>query len=151
MKEVQPNIPKIKKDTAPEVTAKETPAFLKSSNFWVGILSIFIGFAAANGIDFGIVPENFLNDIAGKNTMELAFFIAMNFFNPVIKLFKKIQSNTWNWAWLYSENFQTQMLSIAAVVIGYYMDSVEVGFVVAIIANIWNIVKKRVLKQIVPA
>lgn len=147
MKEIETKIPKI--DTPVEV--KSTPAFLSSSNFWVGVLSILTGLTAANGIDFGIVPEDFLKSIAGKNTLELSIFLAMNFFNPTLKLIKKIQSNTWDWSWIYSENFQTNMLSLFAVVVGYYMDHVEVGFVIAIIANVWNILKKRILRKVVPA
>ena len=142
-KGIKQEFPKVEKT---EVVAKATPAFLSSRNFWIGIISIIMGLTATNGIDFGILPEELVDKLAGKNTIELAIFIGMNFLNPVIKLIKKIQTDTWSWDFLLSENFQTQMLSILAVVIGFYMDKVEVGFVIAILVNLWNIFKKRIVK-----
>ena len=48
---------------------------LNSTNFWVTFISIVFGLLYSNGIDIGMTPEQFVSELLGKNTLEIAIFI----------------------------------------------------------------------------
>lgn len=112
----------------------------QSRNFWVTIISLFFGLLTANNLNIGLTPEELVNDISGHNTVEIFTFLAINFFQPVSKLIAKIKAGEWSWDFLKSANFRTQALSVIAVGLAFWLDEVTIGFVVAIIANIANLV-----------
>lgn len=140
-KEIEPTLPDLKKEEAIQLT------FLQSKNFWVTIISIVFGFLYTNGIEIGLTPDEFATKILGSNTFELAIFIAVNLFNPILKTINKIKSGLWSWEFVYSANFQTQVGSITTIIVTAYLGEVKAGLILALIFNLWNLLKHFLINK----
>jgi len=139
--EMEKPLPDIKKEEAIQLP------FLQSKNFWVTIISIVFGFLYTNGIDIGLTPDEFATKILGSNTFELAIFIAVNLFNPILKTINKIKAGLWSWEFVYSANFQTQVGSVVTIIVTGYLGDVKAGLILALLFNVWNLVKHFLINK----
>lgn len=140
-KEIEPTLPDLNKEEAIQLP------FLQSKNFWVTIISIVFGFLYTNGIEIGLTPDEFSTKILGSNTFELAIFIAVNLFNPILKTINKIKSGLWSWEFVYSANFQTQVGSVVTIIVTGYLGDVKAGLILALLFNVWNLIKHFLINK----
>lgn len=113
---------------------------LGSKNFLVTVLTIILGFITANEIQVQLTPEQIADGVIGEGFLAVTTFVLLNFFNVLTKVGAKFLDKTWSWGFLKSKNFLTQVLSVLSILIGAYFDATVAGIVVAIIANIINLI-----------
>lgn len=83
---------------------------LDSRNFFVSLVSLILLFFTSNGLDIGGVNANQIVDIVGSNDLgAIVGLIAVNFFNPLMKVFSK--GFKLDWAFFRSPNFITQLIT----------------------------------------
>lgn len=82
---------------------------LDSRNFFVSLVSLILLFFTSNGLDLGVNAAQIV-DIVGSNDLgAIVGLIAVNFFNPLMKVFSK--GFKFDWAFLRSPNFITQLIT----------------------------------------
>lgn len=113
---------------------------LGSSNALLNVLSIFILALASNDIYLEQTPEELINMFSGKSSGQLLTLVLINFFGPATKLVKKLMSKEWNWDFLKSANFQTQILSFLTVIASSLAGEVFAGILVALVLQVWNLI-----------
>lgn len=113
---------------------------LGSSNALLNVLSIFILALASNDIYLEQTPEELINMFSGKSSGQLLTLVLINFFGPATKLVKKLMAKEWNWDFLKSANFQTQILSLLTVIASSLAGEVFAGILVALVLQVWNLI-----------
>ena len=114
---------------------------LKSQNAFVSYVSIFLLALSTNGILVQGTPEEIINLFTGKQAGEIIAVLVLNFFTPLYKLAQKIIAKQWDWTFLKSENFLTQVLSIVTLVAGALLGQELAGVAVALGMQVINFVK----------
>ena len=137
--------------TTQKATAKTTEnalPFLSSTNFWTTVVTLVMGAITANGITLGLTPDELVNGVMGKSTIEIAIMLGVNLFNPALKIIKKIQAGEWSFEFIHGANFQAQAGSLLFLIIGYYMDAMAAGLVMAALTSLWNLAKHFIKNKV---
>lgn len=133
MKEIQ-DAPK------PLEQVQEPKPLFQSRNALVTLASIVLSVFAAQNIEVGIDPNVLVEKLLTGNNIELLIVVAMNFANPIFKLIGKFRTKTFDWSFIRSMNFQTQVGSLISIAIGWKLGDVTTGLVIAIFMNAMNLV-----------
>lgn len=120
---------------------------LDSRNFFVTILSMVLVALQFNAIETGYTAEGIYDLFKDANLTSALVLVIINFLNPIIKLVNKIVTKTFNWEFLKSQNFTTQVLSLITIILAVFLDQVETGLVSALILNAWNLISHIVQKN----
>lgn len=126
---------------------KKLSATLGSENFLVTGLSLLLLALQANNIETGYTAEGIVALFQDANLTSILVLLIVNFLNPIIKLVNKIVKKEWSWAFLRSQNFQTQILSVATILFSLFLDEVSTGIVTTIVLNVWNLVAHLIQKN----
>ena len=122
-------------------------ATLDSRNFFVTLLSIVLLALQSNGIETGYTADGIFALFEDQNLTSALVLVVINFLNPIIKLVSKIVNKEWSWIFIRSQNFQTQLLSVATILLSLFLDEVSTGIVITIVLNIWNLVAHLIQKN----
>ena len=122
-------------------------ATLGSQNFFITILSIVLLGLQSNGIETGYTADGIFALFEDQNLTSALVLVVINFLNPIIKLVNSIVKKTWSWAFIRSQNFQTQLLSVVTILLSLFLDEVSTGIVISIVLNIWNLVVHLIEKN----
>lgn len=120
---------------------------LDSRNFFVTVLSIVLAALQFNSIETGYTAEGVYDLFKDANLSSALVLIIVNFLNPLIKVFSKITSKSFNWGFVKSQNFGTQVLSLVTVVLMSFFDEVAVGLISVLVLNVWNLVSHILTKD----
>lgn len=129
------------------INMNKLSATLGSQNFFVTILSIVLLGLQSNGIETGYTADGIFALFEDQNLTSALVLVVINFLNPIIKLVNSIVKKTWSWAFIRSQNFQTQLLSVATILLSLFLDEVSTGIVITIVLNIWNLVAHLIEKN----
>lgn len=125
---------------------KKISEVLDSRNFFVTLLSMVLIGLQFNSIDAGYSAEGIYDLFQGTTLTSAAVLVFVNFLNPVTKLIKKFIDKEFNWNFIKSQNFTTQILSLITIVLSVFLDEVSTGLVSALILNAWNLVSHLIQK-----
>jgi len=120
---------------------------LDSRNFFVTLISLLLLAMGANSIETGYTADGIFDLFKDASVSQILVLVIINFLNPIIKLVKKVVDKEWSWAFIKSQNFQTQVLSIVTILLSFIFDEVTTGIVTTIFLNLWNLVSHLIQKN----
>jgi len=120
---------------------------LDSRNFFVTLLSIVLSALQFNSIDLNHTAEGIFDLFKDANLSSAFVIIIVNFLNPLIKIGNKVLSKSFDWGFIKSQNFGTQVLSLLTILFTAFFDQVSVGIVSVLILNVWNLVSHLLTKD----
>lgn len=126
---------------------KKLSATLGSQNFLITALSLLLLALQSNNIETGYTAEGIVDLFKDANLTSIVVLLIVNFLNPIIKLVNSIIKKEWSWAFLRSQNFQTQILSVGTILFSLFLDEVSTGIVTTIVLNVWNLVAHLIQKN----
>lgn len=126
---------------------KKLSATLGSQNFLITALSLLLLALQSNNIETGYTAEGIVDLFKDANLTSIVVLLLVNFLNPIIKLVNSIIKKEWSWAFLRSQNFQTQILSVGTILFSLFLDEVSTGIVTTIVLNVWNLVAHLIQKN----
>ena len=83
---------------------------LDSRNFFVSLVSLILLAFTSNGLESGVNADQIVNIIGSNDLGAIVGLIAVNFFNPLMKIFSK--GFKFEWTFLQSPNFLTQFITV---------------------------------------
>jgi hypothetical protein len=122
-------------------------ATLNSRNFFVTLISMVLIALQFNSIEAGYTADGIYDLFKDVNLTSALVLIVINFLNPIIKIVNKVVDKTFSWAFIKSQNFTTQVLSMVTIVLSIFLDEVTTGLVSALILNVWNLVSHILQKD----
>lgn len=93
--------------TARKEKMKQT---LDSRNFFVSLVSLILLAFTSNGLEIGVDADQIVSTINGQDMGAIVALLAVNFFNPVLKIFSK--GFDFKWTFFKSPNFITQVITV---------------------------------------
>jgi len=120
---------------------------LDSRNFFVTFISLLLLAMGANSIETGYTADGIFDLFKDASVSQILVLVIINFLNPLIKLVNKVVNKEWSWAFIKSQNFQTQVLSIVTILLSFIFDEVTTGIVTTIVLNLWNLVSHLIQKN----
>lgn len=91
----------------------EKKSLWSSSNFLTSLISLALLFITYQQIPVNISAEETFSQLQGKNFITAILTVIIpNFFNPLMKLIGKITSGGFDWGFIKSPNFWTQILTV---------------------------------------
>jgi len=120
---------------------------LDSRNFFVTIISMVLIALQFNAIETGYTADG-IYDLFKDSTLTSALvYVVVNFLNPIIKLVNKFITKSFDWTFVKSQNFITQILSAVTILLSLFLDDVATGLVSTLILNAWNLVSHIIQKN----
>jgi uncharacterized membrane protein len=83
---------------------------LDSRNFFVSLVSLILLAFTSNGLEVGVNSDQIVNIIGSNDMGAIVALLAVNFFNPVLRLLSK--GFKFEWTFLKSPNFLTQVFTV---------------------------------------
>lgn len=119
-----------------------------STNFWVSVISIITaGLTLGSGVPIDVAPEAILTALATKQGVALIVFFTVNLINPLLRIIGKIRAGLWNWDWLRSTNFLTQIGSLLTIILSSWFDAETTGVIIAMLGQLANWLYHLFLKK----
>lgn len=116
----------------------------QSSNFWVTVISILtLGLGLGAGSPIDIAPDAILDAFATKQGIGLIVFIMVNLANPLLRIVNKIRKGEFDWGFLRSPNFLTQVGTLLTIILTTWFDEQTTGIIIGLIGQganwLWHI------------
>lgn len=116
----------------------------QSLNAWTTVIGFIIAaIFTSQGIEVKLTAEEIAQALLTKEGLGLAVFFFMNLYTPIIKTWNRVKGKQWDWKALLSRNLTAHLTSVIAVILGFYFDAEEVGFMVVMITQALNFVLHR--------
>jgi uncharacterized membrane protein len=96
----------------------EKKSVLQSKNFLVSVITLVLLAFEANSLQVNLKPEQVADVLLNRDVGAIVALIVMNFLNPIMKLATKAAK--WDWGFLKSPNFWTQVLTVVLVLVAAY-------------------------------
>ena len=119
---------------------KKLAEVLGSQNALVTFISIALLGFTANDIAIEQTPEELIDLFTGKTGVQIVMILFLNFFNPLSKLVQKVIKKEFNFEFVTSRNFQTQVLSLITLIVSAFLDQALTGIVVTLVLQVWNLI-----------
>jgi len=113
---------------------------LDSRNFFVTLISIVLAALQFNSIETGYTAEGIFDLFKDANLSSALILLVVNFLNPIMKIVNKVINKGFDWSFVKSRNFVTQVLSLLTILISALFDEITVGIISALVVNVWNLV-----------
>lgn len=113
---------------------------LDSRNFFVTLISILLAALQFNSIETGYTAEGIFDLFKDANLSSALILLVVNFLNPIMKIVNKVINKGFDWSFVKSRNFVTQVLSLLTILISALFDEITVGIISALVVNVWNLV-----------
>lgn len=109
---------------------------LKSNNFLIQIITLIGIFSAYFNAP---IPsgEEIVSQAAGMTTLGILIGIVIpNLVTPIIKIVDSVRDNGWNWGFIQSPNFYTQIVTVITALLDYL--HISNALIVGIVINVFN-------------
>ena len=116
---------------------------IQSLNTWTAVISFLIAaIFTSQGIEVSLSGEQIAEALLTKEGLALVLFFGMNLMTPILKTYRRIKDNGFDWHKLVSRNLVSHALAAISVLLGLLLDQETAGFVIAMITQavtfIWH-------------